>query len=142
MGSESESTMLRDAPDALPVTATAYDALQRERDELAREHGDVERLWRLEEILSRARVIAAVESGDTVAIGCSVTVLDTGSGEAIDYVIDGTHAAAKPRSVSAASPVGTALLGRSVGDVVAVPLPRTGRSRELEILAVSSRPAA
>ena len=93
MGSESESTMLRDAPDALPVTATAYDALQRERDELAREHGDVERLWRLEEILSRARVIAAVESGDTVAIGCSVTVLDTGSGEAIDYVIDGTHAA-------------------------------------------------
>lgn len=95
------------------------------------------RLRRLEDILGRARVVAAGESEDTVAIGSSVTVLDTSSGDAVDYVVDGAHAVAKPRSVSATSPVGRALLGRRIGDVVTVSLPRKGRTRELEILAIS-----
>jgi len=66
-----------------------------------------------------------------------VTVLDVDSGEPIDYVIDSAHAAAKPRSVSAVSPVGRALLGRGVGDVVTVALPRNGRTRVLEIVAIT-----
>jgi transcription elongation factor GreA len=158
--------------DELPVTAAAYEALQRERDKLrderlrqfperlrlAREAGDAgsndehlaireeeavvdARLRLLEDIVSRAKVVPEGESEGTVALGSSVTVLDSSSGEPIDYVIDSAHAAAKPRSVSAASPVGRALLGRGIGDRVTVSLPRKGRTRELEILAITALPA-
>ena len=130
-----------------------------ERLRLAREHGDAAsndehlaireeeavvdaRLARLEDILSRAKVVGAAESDDRVAIGSSVTVLEIDSGEAIDYVIESAHAAAKPRSVSVVSPVGRALLGRGIGDVVTVSLPRHDRIRELEILAISALRAA
>jgi transcription elongation factor GreA len=95
------------------------------------------RLARLDDILSRAKIVDPAESGNTIAIGSSVTVLDLGSREPLDYVIDSAHAPAAPRAVSAVSPVGKALLGRSPGDVVIVELPRKGRTRELEILAVS-----
>jgi transcription elongation factor GreA len=94
------------------------------------------RLARLDDILSRARIVSPAESDSTIAIGSSVTVLDLGSREPLDYVIDSAHAPAAPRAVSAVSPVGRALLGRSQGEVVIVELPRKGRTRELEILAV------
>jgi transcription elongation factor GreA len=130
-----------------------------ERLRLAREHGDAAsndehlaireeeavldaRLARIEDILRRAEVVRAAESDDRVAIGSSVTVLEVDSGEAIDYVVESAHAAAKPRSVSAVSPVGRALLGRAIGDVVTVALPRKGRTRVLEILAIAPLPAA
>jgi transcription elongation factor GreA len=94
------------------------------------------RLARLEDILSRARIVGPAESDDTIAIGSSVTVLDVGSGEPFDYVIDSAHAPIGRNAVSAVSPVGKALLGRRPGEVVTVELPRKGRTRELEILAV------
>jgi transcription elongation factor GreA len=94
------------------------------------------RLARLEDILSRARIVDPAESDHTIAVGSAVTVLDLGSGERFDYVIDSAHAPAAPGAVSAVSPVGRALLGRSCGDVVTVQLPRRGRTRELEILAI------
>jgi transcription elongation factor GreA len=98
------------------------------------------RLARLEDILSRARIVDAAESEDIVAIGSSVTVLDLGSGDSHDYVIDSAHAPAVPNAVSAVSPVGKALLGRRPGEVVTVELPRKGRTRELEIVAVNQLP--
>jgi transcription elongation factor GreA len=94
------------------------------------------RLAKLDDILSRARIVDPTQSGDVVAIGSSVTVLDLGSREPIDYVIDSAHAPAAPHAVSAVSPVGRALLGRRPGDVVTVELPRRGRTRELEVLDV------
>jgi transcription elongation factor GreA len=94
------------------------------------------RLARLDDILSRARVVDPDRSEDTIAIGSSVTVLDFASGEPVDYVIDSAHAPAAPRAVSVVSPVGKALLGRRSGDVVIVDLPRKGRTRELEVLDV------
>jgi transcription elongation factor GreA len=98
------------------------------------------RIARLDDILSRARVVDPAESESTIAIGSSVTVLDLGSREPVEYVIDSAHAPAAPHAVSAVSPVGRALLGRRSGEVVVVELPRKGRRRELEILAV--RPLA
>jgi transcription elongation factor GreA len=95
------------------------------------------RLARLEDILNRALIVDPAESDGTVAIGCAVTVLDLGAGEPFDYVIDSAHAPIAPNAVSAVSPVGKALLGRSPGDLVIVELPRKGRTRELEILAVT-----
>ena len=152
--------------DALPVTAAAHEALQRElvklrqvkarfaeQLRLAREFGDTAnndeylaireeeavvdtRLARLEDIFERARIVDAAESADTIAIGSSVTVLDRGAGEPYDYVIDSAHAPVARGAVSAVSPVGRALLGRKAGEVVTVQLPHKGRTRELEIVAV------
>jgi transcription elongation factor GreA len=94
------------------------------------------RIARLEDILSRARVVGPAESDDTIAIGSSVTVLDLGKNEPFDYVLDSAHAPAAPNAVSVVSPVGKALLGRRPGEVVTVELPRRGQTRELEVLAV------
>jgi transcription elongation factor GreA len=153
--------------DELPVTATAYRALERERQSLSnekslfaeqlrlvREFGDAAnndeylaireeeavldaRLARLDDILSRARIVNPGGPGDIVAIGSLVSVLDLGVNETFDYVIDSAHAPAAPNAVSAVSPVGKALLGRSCGAKVTVHLPRKGRVRELEVLAIS-----
>jgi transcription elongation factor GreA len=150
----------------LPVTAGAYRALEQERDSLcaeksqlaerlrvARTFGDSAtndeylamreqeavvdaRLARVEDILSRATIVDPADEDDTIAIGSSVTVLDLGAGEPFDYVIDGAHAPVAPNAVSALSPVGKALLGGRPGEVVTVELPRKGRTRELEIVAV------
>jgi transcription elongation GreA/GreB family factor len=69
-----------------------------------------------------------------------VTVRDAGSGASVDYVIASAHAPAANGTVSAVSPVGRALLGRSRGDTVTVELPGKGRVRELEILALRQLP--
>jgi transcription elongation factor GreA len=134
---------LRQFPERLRLARESGDTASNDEHLAIREEEAVidARLRLLEDIVSRAKVVPAGESEDTVALGSSVTVLDSSSGEAIDYVIDSAHAAAKPRSVSAASPVGRALLGRSIGDRVTVSLPRKGRTRELEILAITALPA-
>jgi transcription elongation factor GreA len=94
------------------------------------------RIARLEETLARAEVIDPAVSDDTVAIGATVTVRDTTSASPVDYVIASAHAETQPGQVSAASPVGEALLGRRRGDRVTVTLPR-GRTRQLEIVAIA-----
>src|SRR4051812_4340656 len=117
------------AGDELPVTAAAYSALQRGRDELrheqlqfserlrvAREYGDLAsndehlaireeeavleaRRGRCEDVLSREKGVAAAEGDDGVAIGFSVTALEGDAGEPIDFVIKSAPAPAKPRAV-------------------------------------------
>jgi transcription elongation factor GreA len=94
------------------------------------------RIARLEETLARAEVMEPAASGDTVAIGAKVTLRDTTSATPVDYVIASSHADTQPGHVSAASPVGEALLGCRRGDRVAVTLPR-GRMRRLEIVAIA-----
>ena len=94
------------------------------------------RIARLEDILSRAEVVDPAESGDTVALGCTVTVRDSASNKTCDYVIVSAHTDPVPNHVSAVSPVGLALLGRRRGDCVTVALPR-GRVRDLEIVDIS-----
>jgi transcription elongation factor GreA len=64
-----------------------------------------------------------------------VTLYDLRSGDTLAYSIAGAHAESEAGVVSAVSPVGEALLGRSAGDLVQVKLPR-GRTRELEVLAI------
>ena len=93
------------------------------------------RLARLEDIVSRATVVGPADSNDTIAIGSSVTVYDLRSGDTLEYSIAGAHTTSGAGGVSAVSPVGAALLGRSVGDLIRVQLPR-GRTRELEVLAI------
>jgi transcription elongation factor GreA len=98
------------------------------------------RLARLESILGRARVVPPSGSATTVAVGSRVRVVETGSGETYDYVLDSAYAPGGPGAVSPASPVGAALLGRTCGELVRVVLPN-GRTRELTVVTVSPAPA-
>jgi len=98
------------------------------------------RLARLENILSRARIVDPAESANTIALGSLILVKDLESGKEIDYLIDSAHSAFAPGAVSIVSPVGAALLGRRRGERVTVDLPK-GRQRNLQVLAIKPVPA-
>jgi transcription elongation factor GreA len=95
------------------------------------------RIAALEETIRRTRVSdgGTFRSG-AVIIGSTVMVEDLDSGEADSYKIVGMHERIEPGEVSAASPIGQALLGRRAGERVTVDLPR-GRSRRLAIVATT-----
>jgi transcription elongation factor GreA len=90
------------------------------------------RLSLLDERLARAEVVAPRNDGE-VDLGERVTVLDLESGDTIDYRVVGSFEG-NPLGgeVSYESPIGAALLGRHVGDVVEAPAP--GGRRRLEIV--------
>jgi transcription elongation factor GreA len=97
------------------------------------------RIANLEALLRHATVVAHVPTGDDLAgIGSTVTVEDVASGRQHDYLLVAWHDGARG-AVSAASPVGQAILGRGVGDEASISLPG-GRDRKLRIIAV--QPAA
>ena len=93
------------------------------------------RVAKLEEILSRAEVVADAEQGDVATVGTVVELRDTDSGKVAKRRIVGGHEPAGTDTISASSPVGRALLGQEPGATVTVELPN-GRRRELEILGV------
>jgi transcription elongation factor GreA len=83
------------------------------------------RINQLEEKLRRARVIKESEiSTKTVSLGATVTLKDLDYDEEFVYQLVGS-AEADPTNhrLSNESPVGQAILGRAVGDVVTVPAP-------------------
>jgi transcription elongation factor GreA len=137
----------------LALTAEGAERLRAELDQLvrerrpevvarirtAKEHGDLSenaeyhaareeqsflegRIQALEGRLRTAVIVEAPGAADRVGLGARVTV-DAG-GETVTYTIVG-GAESDPGSgrISSASPVGKALLGRSVGDVVIVRTP-------------------
>lgn len=116
------------------------EAARGERDtlqELDREHAvTAARIVELESLLRTATVLGA-EAPDLVAAGLVVDVRYENAGRSASYLVT---AAARPEvgSVSIHSPIGAALVGRRVGDVVQVELPN-GSRETLSILAV--RPA-
>jgi transcription elongation factor GreA len=93
------------------------------------------RAARLEELLRRARVVESTSLDGKVAVGTVVEVRDVETGELREHELVGGHEAPRLKAVSAASPIGEALLGQEAGAVVEVQLPKGG-SRRLEILRV------
>ena len=97
-----------------------------EYDEAKNDQAKVEaRIVELEAMLKNAKVIDEEELGsDVVHIGSKVRVLDVEFNEELDYQVVGS-AEADPRSgkISDESPVGKALLGSKVGDVVEAEAP-------------------
>lgn len=76
-------------------------------------------------------------STERVVFGLQVKVQDLDSGEEISYQIVGVDEADIARQrISISSPVARALIGKSIGDVVQVQIPRG--LRELEILDISN----
>lgn len=81
------------------------------------------RIQELEEILQNAVVIEATHDHQRVGLGSTVTVRNQ-DGKRVDYTIVGS-AEADPKGgrISNESPVGMALLGKTVGDEVQVKAP-------------------
>src|SRR3954451_17188508 len=93
------------------------------------------RIAHLEALLLEARVMGDSAAPDVAFPGRIVDVEYTGSGKQATYRIASAGSRARPGSVSAGSPVGQSLIGRSRGDLVSVELPN-GRAEELRIVAV------
>lgn len=74
---------------------------------------------------------------DRVGLGSTVVVLDLKKDEEISYnLVTSEEADAANGKISTSSPIGRALLGKDVGDVVKVQIP--GGLKELEILKLTT----
>lgn len=94
------------------------------------------RIRQLESLLAGAEIAEDDPDGaGVVGIGSLVKVKDAESGATRRHRITGGFELAEPGDVSANSPVGEALMGRSSGETVEVELPN-GRVARLEILTV------
>jgi transcription elongation factor GreA len=122
---------------------------------VARDHGDIsenaeydaakdqqafleKRIREIENNIANAQVVDPSElDTDKVVFGMNVTVHDLESGEEVRYQIVGAEEAdIAACRISITSPVARALIGKRVGDVVQVQIPRG--LRELEVLDISA----
>ena len=109
-----------------------------EYDEAKNKQAQMEiRIVEIEAMLKNAKVIDEAEiSTDTVSLGCTVTVYDVEFDEEIEYnIVGSTEADPSNGKISDESPVGTALLGKKVGDIVEVPAP--AGSIEMKVVAIN-----
>lgn len=93
------------------------------------------RIRRLEELLRTARVIVDDVAANVVSLARTVGVEYLRTGRVASYRVAGIATSSGAGTVSAASPIGAALMGRSPGDIVTVRLP-DGRVEDLRILTV------
>jgi transcription elongation factor GreA len=120
----------------------------------AREHGDLSenaeyhaakerqgfiegRIAELDDVISRAQVIDTTGlSGDIVRFGATVSVADEDTEQENTYRLVGSHEAnASAGLLSVTSPLGRALIGKKLGDIVEVATP--GGHRAYEIVKIS-----
>jgi transcription elongation factor GreA len=96
------------------------------------------RIARLERLLDDAQVIDGHDAGDQVALGRTVDVEYVRTGEVVRLRVAGVGMSDDgTRTVTAASPVGRALMGHGAGAVVSVEMPN-GTVEHLRILAVAA----
>jgi transcription elongation factor GreA len=121
--------------DALSVSAGDEDAqLAIGEDELVIEA----RIANLSTLLHHAELIDHDPGGeDIVTLGSRVLLEDLRTGAVVEYEMVAWHDGAAAGTVSAASPVGQAILGRAVGDEPTISLPG-GRQRSLRIAGVDN----
>ena len=94
-----------------------------EYDAAKDEQRDIEaRIEELEGILKNAEVVVEDEIDvDKINIGCKVKLLDVEYDEEMEfYIVGSTEANSLQNKISNEAPVGRALIGKSVGDVVDV----------------------
>ncbi|MEN8142353.1 MAG: transcription elongation factor GreA [Thermodesulfobacteriota bacterium] len=127
--------------------------------EVARAHGDLKenaeyhaakerqgfvegRIMELKDKLGRAEIIDCTKVNITkVVFGTVVSVVDLDTDEEVTYQLLGPEEAdMKNNCISVLSPLGGAMLGKSVGDDVTVKTP--GGTRQLEILEITPSPVA
>lgn len=93
-----------------------YDAAKEEQSLLEA------RIAQLEEVLPKAQIISQPRASDFVVIGSTVTVEIDGQKEAFT-IVGSMEADPAEKKISNESPVGAALLGASLGEVVEVVTP-------------------
>jgi transcription elongation factor GreA len=94
------------------------------------------RILTLKNILANAVVIPENGSRETVDVGCKVTVRDVTYGDQETYTIVGsTEVDPGNGRISLKSPIGRALMGHRIGDVVTVQTP--GGDVEFEIVSIA-----
>lgn len=96
---------------------------------------------RLGQLKKRAAEISMVDFSkiphDRVGLGSTVVVFDANKEEEITYnLVTSEEADAANGKISTSSPIGRALLGKEVGDVVKVQIP--GGAKQLEILKLTT----
>ena len=108
-----------------------------EYDEAKNEQALVEkRIAKLEMMIKHAKIIEEHKHKETVGIGSKVKIRDIEFDEIMDYNIVGSAEADPFRGkISNVSPLGTALLGKRVGDIIEVASPN-GDNIKYEILEV------
>jgi transcription elongation factor GreA len=96
------------------------------------------RMASLEETIARAIVVDPSDAVQGVAaIGSTVWVEDLASGTTAPYLLTSAHQPIGPDVISAASPIGRALIGAVPGTVATVELPN-GRSRSVRLVDVGT----
>jgi transcription elongation factor GreA len=143
--------------DALQAELEQLETVERaeiaERIRVAREWGDLKenseyhdakndqsmletKILRLRERLLHAEIHEGSVGGDVVGFGSQVTVVDEASGRELSYTLV-AKVSADPGNgkLSIDSPVGRALVGARLGDVVSVSTPKG--ARQLKITALS-----
>jgi transcription elongation factor GreA len=97
------------------------------------------RIQWLEYQLSKARIVDAKDVDTSrVSLGTKVTLLDLDNKKELTYVIVGSEESdPKANRISAASPVGQAVLGKSVGDEVTVKVPKGTRKFRIKGICIS-----
>ena len=93
------------------------------------------RLSRLQRLLDSATVVEREPARRDASVGTVVETQDLSSGAIHEHRLVGDYESRNAGAVSASSPVGRALIGRSPGDELEVQLPR-GRVQQLRVLAV------
>lgn len=99
-----------------------------EYDEAKNEQANVEtRIAKLEQMVKNAKVIKAGKQKGVVSIGSKVTIKDLEFDETMEYIIVGS-AEADPfkGKISNVSPLGKALLGKKIGEIIEVASPAGG----------------
>jgi transcription elongation factor GreA len=99
------------------------------------------RIARLADLLSMAAVVSDSEATDVVTLGSTVEVEYERTKRRVTYRLSGAATGAGSGAVSAASPVGRALMGRRAGELVSAHLPG-GRVEPLRIVAITPALAA
>jgi transcription elongation factor GreA len=94
------------------------------------------RIKDLEMALDRARIVPEAASGTgVIGMGSTVTVREPGYDDDIRYTLVGVFEADPANDrISASSPVGKALMGRKVGDMIQVVTP--GGKTNFEVVAI------
>jgi transcription elongation factor GreA len=97
------------------------------------------RMAQLEDLIRRPRVIDTSTAGEAgvAALGSLVVIEDLDSGAIHTYELAGAHQEFGRTAVSAASPMGQALLGAAAGAELTVELPG-GRSRSIRLISVDA----
>lgn len=93
------------------------------------------RIQEIESILNNAEVIEAQSSYSEVSLGAKITIKEDGVPAETYHLVGIKEANPREGRISHESPIGKALLGHKVGEVVKVSLPNNN-SIELEILAI------